>query len=83
MLLRVTGRLSGQVYDIPVGGHQGDGRLTCQTDGRWRANLKGGADVQVTLEGRRNRALAELAEDPERVADYFAGLVARHGYTKA
>ena len=38
-------------------------------------NLVGGADLDVTLEGRRRRAHAELIEDPQKVAEIFADLI--------
>lgn len=69
LLLHVTGRRSGRTYDIPVGFTDlGDGRLLVVTQHRWRANLRGGADVEVTLGGRRAPMHANLVEEPAAVA---------------
>ena len=53
LLLHVTGRKTGRRYDIPVNYADIDGRLTVVTIAAWRINLRGGADVEVTLRGRR------------------------------
>ncbi|MGV1008364.1 MAG: nitroreductase/quinone reductase family protein [Dermatophilaceae bacterium] len=67
LLLHVTGRRSGRQYDIPVGFVHHRGALLVITQHRWRANLRGGADVQVTRFGRRVAMHAELDEDPASV----------------
>ena len=48
-----------------------DGQLMTYGGGPWRVNLRGGADLEVTIDGRRRRAHAELEEDPDRVAEVF------------
>ena len=75
MVLHVTGRRSGRVYDVPVGRHELDGQLLTYGGGAWRSNLRGGADLEVTIDGRRRRAHAVLEEDPERVAEIFDRLL--------
>ena len=51
MLLTVTGRKSGRAYTLPIGRHQQpDGTFVLSAGGNWRHNLRGGADVRVTLE---------------------------------
>ena len=79
MILHVTGRKSGRIYDVPVGRHQYNGQLVASAGGRWRVNLSRGADVHVTLDGRRRRAHAELIDDPQRVAEIFAALITQLG----
>lgn len=49
LLLHLTGRKSGRQYDIPVGYHNIDGQLTVFTNSPWRANIRDGADVEITL----------------------------------
>jgi hypothetical protein len=83
MLLHVTGRRSGRVYVVPVGRHELDGRLVTSAGGRWRQNLRHGAELEVTLDGRRQRAHGELVEDPDEVAQVFSDLLAREGLKKA
>jgi len=51
LMLHLTGRKTGHRYDIPVGFVDMEGRLTVVTVARWRVNLRGGADVEVTLRG--------------------------------
>ncbi|HEX2295863.1 MAG TPA: hypothetical protein VHN37_11195 [Actinomycetota bacterium] len=68
MLLHVTGRRTGRSYDVPVTRHVLDGRPCAFTDASWRHNLRGGAEIDVTIDGKRRPARAELEEDPGRVA---------------
>ncbi len=78
MLLTVTGRKTGRAYTVPVGRHEsGDGSLVLSAGGNWRYNLRGGADVRVTLDGRERAAHAVLEEDPDRAAQAFKTLLER------
>jgi hypothetical protein len=54
MVLHLTGRKTGRRYDIPVRYADMDmeGKFSVVTAARWRANLRGGAGVEVTLDGR-------------------------------
>ena len=80
MLLTVTGRKSGRTYTLPVGRHEKpDGTFVLSAGGNWRHNLRGGADVRVTLDGRERRAHATLEEDAIRTAEVFKGLLDRAG----
>lgn len=83
MVLHVTGRKTVHVYDVPVGRHEVDGQLMTFGGGAWRSNLRGGADLRVTLDGRERTAHAILEEDPERVAELFKTILDRLGYQKA
>jgi hypothetical protein len=83
MVLHVTGRRSGRVYDIVVGRHGIDGQLVAHTGGAWRANLRGGAALTVTLDGRERKAYAVLEEDPDRVAETYLTLLKQIGYERA
>lgn len=56
MILHVSGRKSGRIYDIVVGRHVIDGQLMAHAGGPWRVNLRGGADLTVTLDGRQQAA---------------------------
>ncbi|WP_347353650.1 hypothetical protein [Intrasporangium sp.] len=79
MVLHVTGRRTGHVYDIVVGRHEVDGRLMAHAGGTWRANLRGGADLRVTLDGRERAAHAVLEEDPDRLVAIYRTLLERFG----
>jgi hypothetical protein len=83
VLLHVTGRKTGREYDIPVSYVDIDGRLTIVTVARWRVNLRGGADVDVTLRGRRRRMRARLDEDPASVAVTYRTIIDYLGWPKA
>ena len=83
MVLHVTGRKSGRVYDVPVGRHEIDGQLLTYAGGQWRTNLRGGADVRLTIDGRERAAHAVLEEDPDRVAEVFWKMVESLGYKGA
>lgn len=67
LVLEFTGRETGRQYSTPVGFRRIDGRLALLTDSGWRHNLRDGADVTVTLEGKRVPARAELFDDPAAV----------------
>jgi F420H(2)-dependent quinone reductase len=79
VLLTVTGRKSGRAYTIPVGRHLEGGTLTVAARGTWRVNLRGGAQVLVTIDGREHSAHAELQEDPDQVAAAYLDLLRRNG----
>jgi len=84
MVLHVTGRTSGRTLDIPVARHRtADGQTVVLTSARWRTNLRGGAPVEVTLDGLRRPATAELVEQPDVVAGVYSELIERHGWQRA
>jgi deazaflavin-dependent oxidoreductase (nitroreductase family) len=76
MLLTVTGRKTGRTYSLPVGRHESpDGTFVLSAGGNWRHNLRGGADVRVTLDGRERAAHAVLEEDLDRAAEAFKAML--------
>ncbi|MBQ1074633.1 nitroreductase family deazaflavin-dependent oxidoreductase [Micromonospora sp. C31] len=84
LLLHVTGRKSGRALQVPVAYRSaGDGRLLVLTNSRWRVNLRDRPQVEITLRGTRRAAVAELVEDPERVARVYRDLIRQAGYAKA
>ena len=58
-LLSFSGRRSGKRYDVPVAYHELDGEGIVLTRSRWRVNFRGGADIEVTQEGRRRPMRAD------------------------
>ena len=68
LVLHLTGRRTGRRMDIPVGYLLVDGDLLVTTQHTWRANLRGGADLDVTYRGRRRRVHADLVDEPVAVA---------------
>jgi F420H(2)-dependent quinone reductase len=83
VLLHVTGRKTGRRYDIPIGYVEIDGRLVMITIARWRVNLRGGADVEVTWHGRRRPMRAMLEEDPAAVAVAYQSVIDHLGWPRA
>lgn len=85
LLITFTGRKSGRDYTTPVGYEDVDGTLyiTSQTDRVWWKNLRGGAEVSVTVRGEQREAHATVIEDDEAVADYVLGFIDRNGLDSA
>jgi hypothetical protein len=68
LVLHFHGRKTTRSYDIPVGYTAVQDALIVVTQHTWRVNLRGGADIDVTHRGRRQRMRADLDEDPITVA---------------
>ncbi|WIM99660.1 nitroreductase/quinone reductase family protein [Actinoplanes oblitus] len=84
LLLHLTGRRSGRRFVLPVAYHDaGDGRILVLTSSPWRANLRGRAEVEVTLLGERRPARAQLVEDPDQVAAVYLRLIVAAGRRRA
>jgi hypothetical protein len=78
-LITVTGRKTGTHYEIPVSVLPFEGHEVVLTAGRWRVNLRGGAEVQVRR-GHEERTLhAELVDEPVEVARVYEALLQRVG----
>ncbi|HEX4940979.1 MAG TPA: nitroreductase/quinone reductase family protein [Actinomycetota bacterium] len=82
-LLSFTGRKSGRLFTVPVGYHELDGEGVILTASGWRANLRGGADVDVVHKGRRIPMRAELIEEPREVARIYSALLRTVALSKA
>ncbi len=83
LLLHVTGRKTAREYNIPVNYVDMGGRLAIVTVAAWRVNLRGGADVGVTLRGRRRPMHALLEEEPASVAVAYQAMIGHLGWRKA
>jgi hypothetical protein len=83
LVLGVTGRRTGRRYRIVVGRHEIGGIATIFTSSPWRANLRGGADVEVTFDGSTFRTRAVLVEEPDAVADAYTTVIERLGWKAA
>jgi hypothetical protein len=83
LVLHLTGRKTGRRYDIPVNYVDMGGKLSVVTVARWRVNLRGGADLEVTLHGCRRPVHAVLDEDPASVAVSYQAMIDRMGWKKA
>ena len=83
MVLRFFGRKTGRRYDIPVVAHRLDSELYALTGAPWRHNFRGGADVEVTLDGHVTRMRGELLDDPQTVAPLYARAIDHFGVKRA
>ncbi|HEV2258685.1 MAG TPA: hypothetical protein VGS06_36650 [Streptosporangiaceae bacterium] len=83
LVLHLSGRKTGRRYDIPVGYVDMEGKLTVVTVARWRVNLRGGADLWVTLRGCLRPMHALLDEDPASVAISHQIMIDHIGWNKA
>ena len=86
LVLHLTGRKTGRRYNIPVGYLDMEGKLAVVavvTVARWRVNLRGGADVEVTRHGCLRPMHALLDEDPASVAVSYRAMIDRIGPKKA
>ena len=83
LVLHVVGRRTGRHYDIPVGYLAVDGHLVVVTQHAWRANLRGGATVEVTHAGRREPMHAELDEEVGAVVGTLRDVIGRIGWQEA
>jgi hypothetical protein len=83
LVLHLTGRKTGRRYHIPVGYVDMEGKLAVVTVAGWRVNLRGGADVEVTLRGCLRPMHALLEEDPAAVAVSYQVMIDRIGPKKA
>jgi len=81
LVLHIVGRRTGRHYDIPVGYLQLDGDLVAITEHAWRANVRGGADIEITIRGHRRRMHCILDEDPTTVAATLHRVLGRLGPT--
>ena len=85
LVLHLTGRDTGRRYDIPVPyvDMDMDGEISIATVAPWRVNVRGGADVEVTLRGGLHPMRALLTEDPAAVAVSYQAMIDRIGWKKA
>jgi deazaflavin-dependent oxidoreductase (nitroreductase family) len=76
LLITYRGRSSGRRFTIPVMYAEREGTLTIVVGHaerkRWWRNLRGGAEVEVQLRGRRLRGQAEVVGDSGAVERYLA-----------
>jgi hypothetical protein len=79
LLLHVRGRRSGRRYDIPVSYVDLGDAWVVLTQHGWRANLRGGAVVDVTHHGRRQARRAVLEEEPAAVAGVMSQIIEKVG----
>jgi hypothetical protein len=83
MILSVQGRKTDRTIPVVVGRHPVDGQLLVSASGSWRHNLRGGAQVQVTIDGVERTGHAVLEEDPDEVARIYRHLLGNVGLDRA
>ena len=83
MLIKFTGRRSGQEYTTPVGYHRVGDELAVFTHSDWWRNMRGGASVSLLLRGEWRTAEAVPVEDRDSVASYILQYIDEHGLDAA
>lgn len=83
MIVSVQGRKTDRIIPVVVGRHPVDGQLLVSASGAWRHNLRGGAQVRVTIDGVERTGHATLEEDPEEVARIYRQLLEIVGLDRA
>lgn len=78
-LLSFTGRRTGKRLTIPVGYTRYGDTLTIFSSRSWWKNLRGGASVEVLLQGRRYRGWAVATDSPEAVMSAVEQTIASYG----
>ena len=79
----MRGRSTGRHYDIPVTYADIGSELFVLTEHKWRRNLHGGVDLDVTWHGQRTPMHAEVTETPEDSARLLLAIVQRLGWRAA
>jgi hypothetical protein len=82
-LLTFRGRRTGRRYEVPVAVYPIDGADVVLTASRWRANLRGGAEVELRHRGVDREMHAELIDDPDEVATIYSAMLDRVGLDHA
>lgn len=80
MLITFTGRKSGRTFTTPVRYVECDGVIRCFTSREipWWRNLRGGADVTLTVQGRQAQYHASVIEgDPEQTRKWLVHYLSR------
>jgi hypothetical protein len=83
MILTVQGRKTDRSIPVVVGRHPVDGQLLVSASGAWRHNLRGGAQVRVTIDGVERAGFALLEEDADEVARIYRQLLGDVGLGRA
>jgi len=84
MVLHFTGRKSGNHYSVPVGYAQAGSTLYTGTERRWARNLQGGADIEVSFKGKRQKARADLVTGVDELVQAYREIYAvSPGYANA
>ena len=80
MLIRLTGRKSGQIYTTPVNYLNIDGALytTSQRQRKWWRNLRGGAAVTLRLRGQDQPAFSQVFEEAQEIVPVLATMLQRN-----
>jgi len=78
LLLTYTGHKSGKRYTVPITYVKVDDTLLLVTDRPWWKNLRGGAQVQVWLRGRKREARTEVVTDEATISELYRSMLSEH-----
>ncbi len=83
LLLTFTGRKSGRSFTTPISYWRNQGKLVVFTGSPWSKNLRGGALVQITIQGIELQGFAELIEDRAIVVEMTRAYLTEKGVKNA
>ena len=78
LVITVTGRKTGRVYENPVGYAESDGALLIGTAASWRRNLRPGEPVRITWRGRDRLADWEVISGEREIAEPYRVILAQN-----
>jgi deazaflavin-dependent oxidoreductase (nitroreductase family) len=78
LLLTYTGRKSGKRYTVPITYVEVGETLLLATDRPWWKNLRGGAQVQVWLRGKKREARTEVVTDEATIRELYRSMLSEH-----
>jgi|SRR5450755_299818 deazaflavin-dependent oxidoreductase (nitroreductase family) len=78
LLLTYTGRKSGKRYTVPITYVEVSETLLLATDRPWWKNLRGGAQVQVWLRGKKREARTEVVTDEATINELYRSMLSEH-----
>ncbi len=80
VLITYTGRQTGETHSVPVN-YVRDGKelkIISRRNRNWWRNMRGGAAVRVTLEGKERGGWAELFEQSREVTEVICKIYKKH-----
>ncbi len=75
MVLHWTGRKTGTAYSTPIARHEHHGQLFSITQAGYKHNFRGGAPVELVLDGHRRPFTATAVDSPEIVGQRMRALL--------
>jgi deazaflavin-dependent oxidoreductase (nitroreductase family) len=78
LLLIYTGRKSGKRYTVPISYVEVGETLLLATDRPWWKNVRGSAQVQVWLRGKKREARTEVVTDEATIRELYRSILSEN-----